>query len=227
MESLFALQMPVTEPSLKPRSITALVLAGGRATRMGGIDKGLQTFQGVPLALHALRRLQSIHSPLIAVCAINANRHLEAYARWGCPIWPDTLAEQPGPLAGMLSGLHNCATTHLLTVPCDAPHFPTDLPERLAQAFAQPGTEIAVASAPDEARILRRQPVFALIQVQLAIELDAYLRGGGRKVGQWMNGHRTVEVAFDRPNDDAAAFMNINTLESLRAAEASESQPSP
>jgi molybdenum cofactor guanylyltransferase len=193
---------------------------------MGGVDKGLQTFLGVPLGLHALRRLQCAHSPLIAVCAINANRHLDTYAQWGCPVWADTLDEQPGPLAGMLTGLRNCTTTHLLTLPCDAPHFPTDLPERLAQAFVQPGTEIAVASAPDEAGALRRQPVFALMQVKLANDLESYIRRGGRKVGQWMNGHRTVDVAFDRPKYDAAAFMNINTLESLCAAEASEGQPS-
>ena len=208
-------------------SITALVLAGGRATRMGGLDKGLQVFRGVPLALQALRRLQSAQSPLIAAFAINANRHLDDYEQWGCPVWPDTLPEQPGPLAGMLTGLRHCATTHLLTVPCDAPHFPVDLIERLAQAFGQPGVEMAVASAPDEEGVLRRQPVFALMQVKLADGLEAYIRSGGRKVGQWIGEQRTVEVAFNRPGDDPAAFVNINTLESLRAVEARTGQPLP
>ena len=208
-------------------SITALVLAGGRATRMGGVDKGLQTFQGLPLALHALRRLQSVKSPLIAAYAVNANRCLDAYSQWGCPVWPDTLPSQPGPLAGMLTGLRHCTSSHLLAVPCDAPHFPIDLTQRLAQAFAQPGVEIAVASAPDETGVLRRQPVFALMQVKLADGLEAYIRSGGRKVGQWMGEQRTVEVAFDHPSDDPAAFMNINTLESLRAVEARTGQPLP
>ena len=207
--------------------ITALVLAGGRATRMGGVDKGLQPFHGVPLALHALRRLQSANSPLISAFAINANRHLDAYTQWGSPVWSDTLPEQPGPLAGMLSGLRHCTTSHLLTVPCDAPHFPLDLIERLAQAFGQPGVEMAVASAPDEEGVLRRQPVFALMQIKLGDGLEAYVRSGGRKVGQWMGEHRTVEVAFNHPGDDPAAFANINTLESLRAVEARNDSPLP
>lgn len=201
--------------------ITALVLAGGRATRMGGVDKGLQTFNDVPLALHALNRLQRTPSPLIAVCAINANRHMDVYETWGHPVWPDTLPEQPGPLAGILTGLKQCTTRYLLTVPCDAPNFPIDIAERLAQAFQEaPETEIAVASAPDELGILRRQPVFALIQVKLAERLEDYIRGGGRKVGHWMGQQRSVEVPFNRPGDDPAAFANINTLDSLRAIEA-------
>lgn len=208
-------------------SITALVLAGGQATRMGGVDKGLQTFQGVPLALHALRRLQCANSPLIAAFAVNANRHLYDYAQWDCPVWPDTMPEQPGPLAGMLTGLRHCTTSHLLTVPCDAPYFPIDLAERLAQGFAQPDVEIAVASATDEAGVLRRQPVFALMQVKLADRLETYIRNGGRKVGQWMGEQHTAEVAFHRPGDDPAAFININTVESLRAVEARNGQPLP
>jgi molybdenum cofactor guanylyltransferase len=208
-------------------SITALVLAGGQATRMGGVDKGLQTFQGVPLALHAVRRLQSSGSPLVEAFAINANRHLEAYAQWGLLVWLDTVPEQPGPLAGMLSGMRHCTTTHLLTVPCDAPCFPVDLATRLAQSMTQPGVEIAVASAPDESGDLRRQPVFALMQVKLANSLEAYIRHGGRKVGQWMDQHRTVEVAFNRPSDRPEAFENINTLESLRTLEARDGLPLP
>jgi molybdenum cofactor guanylyltransferase len=208
--------------------ITALVLAGGRATRMGGVDKGLQTFNDVPLALHALNRLQRTPSLLIAAYAVNANRHLDLYETWGYPVWPDTLPDQPGPLAGMLTGLRHCTTRYLLTLPCDAPNFPIDIIERLAQAFQEaPETEIAVASAPDELGVLRRQPVFALTQVKLAERLEDYIRGGGRKVGHWMGQQRSVEVPFNRPGDDSAAFANINTLESLRTIEARIGHASP
>ena len=199
------------------QNITALVLAGGRGTRMGGLDKGLQLSGGTPLALHALRRLQAVPHPLLSAFAVNANRHLDTYSDWGYPVWPDTLPEQPGPLAGMLSGLQRCTTSHLLTVPCDAPRFPTDLVERLAAAFEQSGTDIAVASAPDEGGVLRRQPVFALMQVKLADRLAAYIQGGGRKVGHWMSELSTVEVPFNRPGDDPCAFVNLNTLDSLHA----------
>jgi molybdenum cofactor guanylyltransferase len=208
--------------------ITALVLAGGLATRMGGVDKGLQTFNDVPLALHALNRLQRTPSLLIAAYAVNANRHLDLYETWGYPVWPDTLPDQPGPLAGMLTGLRHCNTRYLLTLPCDAPNFPIDIAERLAQAFQEaPETEIAVASAPDEQGILRRQPVFALIQVKLAQRLEDCIRGGGRKVGHWIGQQRSVEVPFNRPGDDPAAFANINTLDSLRTIEARSGHASP
>ena len=119
------------------------------------------------MALHALQRLHvPAPEPLLAACAVNANRHLDTYAQWGYAVWPDTVPDQPGPLAGMLTGLRRCKTSHLLTVPCDAPCFPVDLVERLAQAFDAPGIDIAVASAPDETGVLRRQPVFALMQVK-------------------------------------------------------------
>ncbi|WP_461161757.1 NTP transferase domain-containing protein, partial [Simplicispira piscis] len=62
-------------PSIDPRDMTGLVLAGGQGTRMGGIDKGLELFQGTPLALHALRRLQ----PQVGRTLVNANRHLDTY----------------------------------------------------------------------------------------------------------------------------------------------------
>ena len=189
---------------------------------MGGADKGLQSFQGQPLALRALKRLVS-HAPegLMAGCAVNANRHADTYARWGYEVWPDTVPDHPGPLAGMLAGLRRCKTRYLLTVPCDAPNFPVDLVSRLAQAFDRPGVAIAVASAPDEAGILRRQPVFALMHVKVADPLETYILGGGRKVGQWMAEQQTVEVAFNRPDDDPAAFVNLNTLDSLRALDSS------
>ena len=207
--------------------VTALVLAGGRATRMGGIDKGLQAFNGVPLALHALNRLRQAKNPLIAACAINVNRHLDTYAQWGYPVWPDTLEGQPGPLAGWITGLRRCTTRHLLTLPCDAPSFPLDLIERLAQGFAEADTDIAVACAPDEQGMLRRQPVFALVSTSLASDLDDFLRRGGRKVGQWLDRHCTVAVPFDQPGDDPFAFENINTLEHLRALEQRQDSPAP
>ena len=97
---------------------------------MGGVDKGLQNFRGLPLALHTLMRLQ----PQVGDVMINANRNLAAYESFGVPVWPDGLADYAGPLAGFLTGLERCETPWLLTVPCDTPLFPPDLAARLAQA---------------------------------------------------------------------------------------------
>jgi len=88
---------PHTPSALLPAAdITGMVLAGGRGSRMGGVDKGLQAFLGQPLALHALQRLQ----PQVGTCMLNANRHLEVYQGFHVPVHPDVLPDYAGPLAG-------------------------------------------------------------------------------------------------------------------------------
>lgn len=204
---------------IQPNQITGLVLAGGRGTRMGGVDKGLQNFNGTPLALHALLRLQMQQGGLVGDQMINANRNLGAYEAFGMPVWPDTLNDFAGPLAGFLTGLERCETPYLLTVPCDTPLFPLDLAERLAQAFEDEGTEIAMAAAREEDGQLRPQPVFCLLRLELLESLVVFTQAGGRKIDRWTDQHRTVIVPFDRPDDDPQAFFNTNTLAELHALE--------
>ncbi len=195
---------------------------------MGGVDKGLQTFRGQALALNAVQRLSGQTTGSPAQIAINANRNLREYAAWGHPVWPDASADYAGPLAGFLSALRHCtqdtpAFDYLLTVPCDVPLFPLDLLEHMAQALMHNGGEIAVAVAPEPTQsgqlLLRSQPVFCLMQTQLVASLDTYMATGGRKVNAWINQHHTVEVPFNRAEDDPHAFANANTLEQLRQLE--------
>jgi molybdenum cofactor guanylyltransferase len=187
--------------------ITGLVLAGGRGSRMGGVDKGLQNHLGVPLAMHALLRLQ----PQVGHLMINANRNLGAYESMGVPVWPDTQGDFPGPLAGVLAGLERCETPYLVTVPCDTPNFPLDLVERLAEALARDGAEIAMAATREDGR-LAPQPVFCLIDALLMESLMQFMQAGERKIDRWTASHRCVTVEFDDP----AAFFNANTLEELQ-----------
>jgi molybdopterin-guanine dinucleotide biosynthesis protein A len=209
----------MTAHAIAPADITGLLLAGGRGSRMGGVDKGLQPFNGEPLALHALRRLR----PQVGALMVNANRNLPDYEAFGVPVWPDSLADYPGPLAGFLSGLSHCATPWLLTVPCDTPLFPRDLASRLARAAASENAEIAIAAAPeassDGSVTLRPQPVFCLLRAGLHDSLRRYIEAGGRKVQAWTAQHRTVRVPFDRPGDAPDAFINANTLAELHALE--------
>ena len=186
---------------------------------MGGLEKGLQPFNGTPLARHALNRLKRTAGSPLGGIAINANHHLDIYRQWGVPVWTDVIDGHLGPLAGMLTGMRHCPTSHLLTVPCDAPAFPLDLPARLAQALGPRSADIAVACAPDESGTMRRHAVFALMPVAFAPDLEAFLQQGGRKVGQWLQRHRTADVAFDQPHDNPSAFENVNTLEQLRELE--------
>jgi molybdopterin-guanine dinucleotide biosynthesis protein A len=220
---------------IAPSHLTGLILSGGRATRMGGIDKGLQPFRGEPLVAHAVRRLR----PQVARLLISANRHDADYARYldrdrGDAVLADTFTGFPGPLAGILEGLrvieHDArmlssapfATSSpqpshaLLVVPCDSPLLPGDLSVRLAEALDVASADIAVAATvdarvSDAARVTLRHPVFALIRAGLSADLADYLAAGERKAGAWYARHKSVQVVFD----DERAFYNINTLHEL------------
>jgi len=195
------------DPPIPRDLITGLVLAGGRGSRMGGVDKGLQTWRGMPLALHAILRLQ----PQVGQMMVNANRNIGAYEALGVPVWPDGLADFPGPLAGFLAGLEHCETPYLATVPCDSPRFPEDLVARLAAGLRAEGADIALA-ATLEAGQLQPQPVFSLIAAPLVEDLVRALQGGERKIDRWMGRHRLATVVFE----DADAFFNANTVDELR-----------
>jgi molybdopterin-guanine dinucleotide biosynthesis protein A len=186
-------------------AVTGLVLAGGRGTRMGGVDKGLQMHLGVPLAQYALERLR----PQVGALMLNANRNLDAYKSMGAPVWPDEMPEYPGPLAGMLAGLTHCSTPYLATVPCDTPNFPPDVVARLAEALEIDG-EMATAYT-QEAEGLRAQPVFCLMKASLRDSLNAFIRSGERKTGLFAAQHHSTRVVFHDP----AAFANANTLDEL------------
>jgi molybdopterin-guanine dinucleotide biosynthesis protein A len=191
--------------------ITGLVLAGGRGARMGGVDKGLQNHLGTPLALHALLRL----GPQVGEVMINANRNLGAYESMGVPVWPDTLPDYAGPLAGFLTGLERCETPFMVTVPCDSPRFPLDLVERLADGLESQQAEIALA-ATREGDATRVHPVFCLMTTSLLESLVRFTQGGQRKIDRWTAQHRCVEVVFD----DAAAFANATTAGELQRLQA-------
>jgi molybdopterin-guanine dinucleotide biosynthesis protein A len=200
------------------QSITALILAGGRGSRMGGIDKGLQNFRGLPMALQTLMRLQLQSLPPQDIL-INANRNLAAYESLGAAVWPDTLDGFAGPLAGFLTGLERCETPLLLTVPCDTPLFPLDLIERLHAALVEEEADLAMAAAREEDGQVRPQPVFCLLKVELLDSLVAFTHQGGRKIDAWTGQHRCAIVPFDRPQDAPEAFYNANTHEELQKLE--------
>jgi molybdopterin-guanine dinucleotide biosynthesis protein A len=189
--------------------ITGLVLAGGRGSRMGGADKGLQNHLGIPLALHALLRL----APQVGPTLVNANRNLAAYEAMGSPVWPDALPDYPGPLAGFLAGLERCETPFLVTVPCDTPDFPTDLVARLAEALARDEAEIAIAATREPDGSTQVQPVFCLMRASLLESLVRATTAGERKIDRWARQHRCSEVLFE----NADAFFNANTLAELQS----------
>lgn len=174
---------------------------------MGGVDKGLQNHRGLPLALHAMHRL----SPQVGEVMISANRHLDAYAAFGVPVWPDAMPDHPGPLAGFLAGLTHCKTPYLLTVPCDAPNFPTDLAARLAAELIAQDAQMVIAATRENSAV-QTQPVFCLMLATLKDDLIDFMHSGQRKVERWSACHRCATLVFD----EAAAFTNANTVQELQ-----------
>jgi len=190
-----------------------LVLAGGRGSRMGNVDKGLQPFGGATMVEQVLARLRAQVGPL----AISANRNLDTYRALGVMVLPDELPDYPGPLAGLAAGLAQCATPFLLAVPCDSPFLPPDLAARLLAALLDNEADVAYAATQEPGMRVQPHPVFCLVRAARLPELLAYLAEGGRRVDGWHRDLKSVEVLFD----DSDAFRNINTLDELRSMDAS------
>ena len=202
-------------------AVTGLILAGGRGSRMGHVDKGLQPFRGSSMAEHVMARL----APQVDTMAINANQNQERYAAFGVPVWADDLTGFEGPLAGLETALRRCSTPLLATAPCDSPFLPLDLVARLHAALAASGADLALAETEeaDAGGVLRvqAQPVFALVRASALPHLSAYLAGGGRRMDGWYGAIKVARVRFD----DASAFRNINTLHELQQYESDQADP--
>jgi molybdopterin-guanine dinucleotide biosynthesis protein A len=210
---------------IAPSSVCAVLLAGGRGSRMGGVDKGLQPLHGQALAAIALQRLRQQAGGPPGLIAINANRNQSLYAAMGVPVWADTVADFAGPLAGFLVAMERSQGRHeyVLSVPCDSPRFPLDLLQRLSSALVQEQAELAMALAPEAqaegSMRLLPQPVFCLMRSSLLGSLQEFVASGGRKIGAWAATRRQAKVGFNTAADDPRAFTNANTLDDLRDLE--------
>jgi len=181
--------------------ITAVILAGGKARRMDGQDKGLITLHGRPMIDYLIRALQ----PQAGKLLINANRNTEQYAAFGLPVVADMLGDYFGPLVGMASGMNATDTTYIVTAPCDTPIIPDNLVETLYRALQENQADISVAHDGE-----RMQPVFALLRCSLLPSLLAYLNEGGRKIDSWYGQQRLALADFSASAD---TFLNLNTPE--------------
>ena len=191
--------------------ITGLILAGGRAQRMGGIDKGLIPFHGKPLIESAIARLQNQVSSII----INANRNITKYAAYGYPVMMDETPDFSGPLAGFSAGLKVCQTPFLLTSPCDSPLLPIELASRLAKEMVAGDYQLVYASSKESDGKVWAQPVFCLMRTNLQESLEGFLQKGALKIDRWFKELHSSTGVFD----DAQAFANVNTPEELKILE--------
>ena len=199
---------PIHADTIPKGKITGVILAGGRATRMGGLDKGLVVLNGIPMLEHILVTLR----PQVSDVLINANRNIERYANYGYKVVPDMLGDYFGPLAGMASAMQAAGTEYILTVPCDSPLLPPDLAVRLAAALTRDQADISVAH--DGGRM---QPVFSLLRCNLLASMLAYLESGERKIDLWYARHKLAIADF---TDSPETFLNVNTPEDRAELEA-------
>ena len=190
--------------SIAPGDITALILAGGRGSRMGGLDKGLLPFRGTCLAGAVLDAVRS----QVGAVVVSANRNLDDYARLGAPVVRDSLPGFQGPLAGILAGLEQASTPYLLTLPCDGPFFGPDLVARLSAALTAAAAEVAVAHDGE-----RLQAAYALVRRDLAPDLRSAIEAGERKTQAWYRTRDWIQVDFA---DHPEWFLNLNTPEDYR-----------
>ncbi len=188
-------------------AISSIILSGGRATRMNGVDKGLVTLQQNPLIAHVIARLQ----PQVDELLINANREIANYQSFGYPVLQDETDDFLGPLAGFLLGLKHAKHDYVLTVPCDSPLLPLDLVEKLLNGMTEALADIAVASSDGDTH-----PVFCLMKKSVLPSLTAFLEQGERKVSAWQKSQKYVEVDF---SDNSDGFINLNTFDDLKALE--------
>ena len=194
--------------------IAGVILAGGKATRMGGGDKGMREIGGRRLIDHVIERL----TPQVSTIVLNANGDPSRFGEFGFPVLPDSLPDYPGPLAGVLAALDWAAengVNHVVSVAADTPFFPLDLVEALKKAAGPEG--LALAANPDETSRVQRQPTFGLWPVALRHDLRAALEGGLRKIVLWTDQHQAGQAVFSADYDP---FFNVNTPEDLAAAEA-------
>ncbi|MDO4627103.1 MAG: molybdenum cofactor guanylyltransferase MobA [Pasteurellaceae bacterium] len=184
-------------------TISAVILAGGRATRMNGADKGLQLYRGQSLVAHILQRLR----PQVSHISINANRNLAEYVKFGVPVFSDDRPNFQGPLSGMLSGLKRAETDAVLFVPCDCPFLPLNLLEKLKTADQNHNIFNAYANDGE-----RSHPTFCLLNRSIAPQLETYLNQGERRVLAFLKAQQAISINF---NEQKNTFINFNSLSDL------------
>jgi molybdopterin-guanine dinucleotide biosynthesis protein A len=196
-------------------NIAGLILAGGRATRMGGEDKALLPVAGRPLVEHAIERLR----PQVSMLALSANGDPRRFAWTGLPVIPDGVPGFAGPLAGILAGLEWAAergADAVVSVAVDTPFFPSDLVARLKAAAEAEGATAAVAATRGPKGV-RPHPTFGLWPVAGRGALAAAMADGMRRVRDWSAACGAATAVFDAEGEP---FFNLNTPDDLVRARA-------
>jgi molybdopterin-guanine dinucleotide biosynthesis protein A len=201
-------------PGSKIGPIVGVILAGGRAERMGGGDKGLRVVGGKAILARVIERVQ----PQVDALVLNANGDPARFAAFGLPVVPDSIPDFAGPLAGVLAGLDWTAANppqaqFVVTVPADGPFVPRDLVRHLADTLTIEDAEVVTAASGAQT-----YPVVGLWPVRLRQALhEALTKEGIHKIDAWTRRFRRAVATF--PSEPVDPFFNANTPEQLAEAE--------
>ena len=191
----------------EPLPVTALILTGGKSSRLGSEDKGLLLFNEQPMIKSTINTLKRQVKDVV-ICA---NRNLEQYEQFGLPVITDQVPDFAGPLAGISAGMAYTDNQWLLVTPCDTPMIPDDLAVRLYYSLHRSGADIAYVHDGQHAHYLH-----SMIRTSLKSDLDQHLAEQKLSVNRWISDHKWLEVDF---SDQPEAFFNVNTQEQLEQAE--------
>ncbi|MDF2365951.1 molybdenum cofactor guanylyltransferase MobA [Sneathiella sp.] len=198
----------------RAQKFPCLLLAGGRSRRMGGGAKFLERLGGKTLLLHSIDTLR----PQVSEFVLNMNMEAGEDIPSDIPVIKDSVSGFAGPLAGVLTGIEyfnkkNVDSTHMLSVPTDAPFIPADLVERLASEIRSTTNKIVMANS-----VGRVHPVVALWPLALAVDLrSALVEEDLRKILVFADRYPRSEVIWGE--DEGDPFFNINRPEDLAEAE--------
>ena len=189
-------------------NLTAIILAGGHGSRMGGLDKGLVSFDNNPLISYAINAV----NPQVSEIIISANRSISQYGQFGYKVIKDEMVGGLGPLAGIYTGLLNCKTEYLISIPCDTPFLPGNLATNLITSINEKNCNGAIPYTKLNSEKKLFHPTVMLLRTELKKSLASYLNNGGRKIKIWTDAENFCEVLFDNEK----YFENFNTLDDLK-----------
>ncbi|MDA9689604.1 molybdenum cofactor guanylyltransferase [Betaproteobacteria bacterium] len=189
-------------------NLTAIILAGGQGSRMGGLDKGLIPFNDNPLISYSINAV----SPHVSEIMISANRSISQYQQLGYKVIKDEMIGGLGPLAGIYTGLLNCKTEYLISIPCDTPFLPDNLITNLINSVREKNFNGAIPYTNLNSEKKLYHPTVMLLRTKLKESLANYLNNGGRKIKIWTDAEDFCEVLFDNKKN----FANLNSLDDLR-----------
>lgn len=186
------------------KAICAVILAGGAARRMGGVDKGWVAFENSTLVETVVRTIK----PQVGKVVISANRNLERYRSLGFEVVTDKMEGYRGPLVGIASAMTAVDSEFYVTAPCDSPFVPKDYVRKLYRAFEE-DSQIKCAAVVSHGY---KQPVFMMVRKETLASIEDYLAAGENRVRGWLESMQAKWVDFE----DLRAFENFNTPEDLQ-----------